>query len=132
MTITPSKVTATVTKTGTTVLKTGVVQTISVVTVVKTASCTVPSKASTVDPTCTITPTLVTAAALETATTAAARFRRMPEARAVPLNRDERIAERKARLAEKRALNKRAPDSATITVTGMNTHSSVCYILSQY
>ena len=95
-----------------------------------TATCIIPTKQTSPDPPCTITPSLVTAAALETP--ASAKMRR------VPVDRAQRIQERKERLG---ALRKRAPgrmvfasdaeyqqlmntnaaDSATITKTDLNT-----------
>jgi len=45
-------------------------------------------------------------------------FRRVRD-NVVPVDREQRIAERKARLA--RGLEKRAPDNATVTVTDTNT-----------
>lgn len=95
-----------------------------------TATCITPTKQKSPDPTCTITPTVVTAAAFETP--ASAKVRR------APVNRAQRIQERKERLG---GLQKRAEgriffafdaehqqlmifypaDCATITVTDMNT-----------
>lgn len=96
-----------------------------------TATCITPTKQTTPDPTCTITPSLATAAASETP--ASAKIRR------VPVDRGQRIQERKEHLG---VLQKRSPgriffafdaeyrqlmisyaaDSATITVTDLNTN----------
>ncbi|KAL1297196.1 hypothetical protein AAFC00_004766 [Neodothiora populina] len=119
VTSTPSKVTTTITKTVGTVKKTARVVIPSIVTKSRTATCSIPARQTFPDPTCTITPTLVTAAALQT-DAAKAKFRRVPDAIAI-LDRDTRIAERKARLAERRAIAKRTPDAATVTVTDTNT-----------
>lgn len=102
-TITPAAVTTTTTTTiGTITL---VKYTVSIFQVVQTqtASCVLPTKPTKHDPTCTIRPSLVHAAALETAS--AAKFRRVLD-RPVPLDRALRIRERKERLAK---LQKRAP-----------------------
>lgn len=71
---------------------------ISQVVVMSTATCITPTKQTTPDPTCTITPSLATAAALETP--AYAKIRR------VPVDRAQRIQERKERLG---VLQKRSP-----------------------
>lgn len=124
MTVTPARVTTTLTKIIGTISKTARVVVPTLSTFTHTASCTT-SKQSTPDPICTITPTLVTAAALQTAA-AKAKFRRVPDAMAIA-DRDTRIAERKARMAEKRALIKRSPDSATVTVTGRKSRGFHCH-----
>jgi len=117
ITTTPQKVTVTTTKVQGTVKETAYTVEPRLITKIHTASCKVPRKQQHPDPTCSITPTLVKAAALETASPTAMRFMD----RSVPLAREQRIAERKARLAEARVLEKRAPDNATVTVTDTNT-----------
>lgn len=118
VTVTPAKVTMTKTITLETIKKTkySVVPTLTHVT--HTQSCSIPPLQPTADPTCSITPTLVTAAALST-DAAKAKFRRVPDASAVPMDRAQRIAERKARLAG--GLEKRGLDVATTTITDTNT-----------
>jgi len=135
-TIVPPKVTIITDRTVATVTKTKYSVVPTVVTRTKTASCLVPRRQQHPDPTCTITPTLVSAAALSTSPAQQAkgwgnfdnnnrfnngRFNRGHRNldRAVPLDREQRIAERKARLA--RGLEKRSPDNATVTVTDTNT-----------
>lgn len=101
-----------------------------IVTSTKTASCTLPPSQKNPDPTCTITPTLVTAAALSTgasaSATGAAKARRNLYDRAVPLDREARVAERKARREASNKLQRRAPDAATTTVTEQNTVRHLC------
>lgn len=111
-TVTPKKTTVTVTKTMGTVRKTKYTATVDLITKIHTATCSIPPVQPTRDPTCSITPTLVTAAALSTSGS------KLRFDRRVPLDRAERIAERKARLDAAAPLKKRAPDSATVTVTG--------------
>ena len=118
ITITPKRVTVKETQTVATISKTKYVVQPSVVTRTKTASCHVPRRQQHPDPKCRITPTLVSAAALQTSQ-AKGRFRRVKD-RSVPADRAQRIAERKARLA-RGELQKRAPDNATVTVTDTNT-----------
>lgn len=139
VTITPPISTVVVTKTAT-LRKTAYTVVPVVVTTTKTAFCSMPPSQRWPDPTCTITPTLVTAAALSTdsshsstkatsspaATSAAAtpvaqKVRRGLFDRAVPLDRAARIAERKARREASQKLHRRAPDSATTTVTQLDT-----------
>lgn len=102
-TTTPKKVTVTTSSALATLpvtkYKLSVVQT----TKTKTATCSIPAKQSNPDPTCKITPTLVSAAALSTGSSA--KFRRVLDRR-VPVDREQRIKERKQRLAK---LQKRAP-----------------------
>lgn len=117
LTITPKRVTTTRTKTMGTVKRTKWVVQPTLLVKTHTATCSVPKKQATPDPTCSITPTLMSAAALQTASSA--KFRRLD--RRVPLDRAQRIAERKARLAERSELEKRAPDAAVVTSTDTNT-----------
>lgn len=139
VTITPPVSTVVVTKTAT-LRKTAYTVVPVVVTKTETASCSMPPSQRWPDPKCTITPTLVTAAALSTdssdsstkaasspastsaaATPAAQKVRRGLFDRAVPLDRAARLAERKARREASQKLHRRAPDSATTTVTELNT-----------
>ncbi|KAH0292975.1 hypothetical protein KCU71_g15085, partial [Aureobasidium melanogenum] len=144
VTITPPISTVMVTKTAT-LRKTAYTVVPFVSTITKTAHCSMPPSQRWPDPTCTITPTLVTAAALSTdastisatasssssaaassspaaSTSAAAqKVRRGLFDRAVPLDRAARVAERKARREASQKLHRRAPDSATTTVTELNT-----------
>ena len=85
-------------------------------TVTHTASCDHPRRPSRNDPTCSFTPTLVTAAALEpTANSFRLRDRH------VPVDREERVRQRKERLQELHSLQKRAPDVETTTITETDT-----------
>ncbi|KAI9664628.1 MAG: hypothetical protein M1821_006074 [Bathelium mastoideum] len=120
-TITPAAVTSTKTVTLLTLHPTKYTVSVDLTTVTKTASCKTGVRASTTDPTATITPTIVTAAALSTGgVKPRGRFDRR-----VPTNAEERIAQRKAKIAARRAglagLVKRSPDQATVTVTDTNT-----------
>lgn len=91
----------------------------SYVTSTHTAHCTVPHRQPHPDPTCTFTPTKITAAALQTQ---ARRIRGMSDRR-VPTDRKQRLQERKDRLEVAPAAHprKRGVDSATTTVTATNT-----------
>lgn len=89
-------------------------------TVTHTASCDQPRRPSRNDPTCSFTPTLVTAAALEP-TASSLRLRD----RSVPIDREERIRERKERLRKFHPLEKRAPDVETTTITETDTDKFV-------
>ncbi|KAI4726714.1 hypothetical protein E4T49_05550 [Aureobasidium sp. EXF-10728] len=139
VTITPAISTVVVTKTAT-LRKTDYTVVPVLTTKTITASCSMPPSQQWPDPTCTITPTLVTAAALSTddsasstksasaaataATTSSApaqKIRRGLFDRAVPLDRAARIAERKARREASNKLHRRAPDSATTTMTQTDT-----------
>ncbi|KAG9701242.1 hypothetical protein KCU95_g4688, partial [Aureobasidium melanogenum] len=142
VTITPPISTVMVTKTAT-LRKTAYTVVPFVSTITKTAHCSMPPSQRWPDPKCTITPTLVTAAALSTgasttsataaastsasassaasSSAAAQKIRRGLFDRAVPLDRAARIAERKARREASQKLHRRAPDSATTTVTELNT-----------
>ncbi|KAH0269409.1 hypothetical protein KCU91_g8739, partial [Aureobasidium melanogenum] len=126
VTITPPISTVMVTKTAT-LRKTAYTVVPFVSTITKTAHCSMPPSQRWPDPKCTITPTLVTAAALSTdasttsAAAAAQKVRRGLFDRAVPLDRAARVAERKARREASQKLHRRAPDSATTTVTELNT-----------
>jgi hypothetical protein len=131
VTITPAVSTVIVTKTAT--LKKTAYTVIPVPTTkTRTAACSMPPSQRWPDPTCTITPTLVTAAALSTdnadsatatsaSVTSAAPARRGLFDRAVPLDRAARVAERKARREANNKLHRRAPDSATTTMTQTDT-----------
>ena len=89
-------------------------------TVTHTASCNQPRRPSRNDPTCSFTPTLVTAAALEpTANSFRLRDRH------VPADREERIRERNERLRKLHPLEKRAPDVETTTITETDTDKFV-------
>jgi hypothetical protein len=138
VTITPAVSTVVVTKTAT-LKKTAYTVVPIPTTKTVTASCSMPPSQRWPDPTCTITPTLVTAAALSTdagsstgsassvsATSTAPAVRRGLFDRAVPLDRAARIAERKARREANNKLHRRAPDSATTTMTQTDTVSSIC------
>ncbi|MCJ1426818.1 hypothetical protein MMC29_004721 [Sticta canariensis] len=109
-TITPAKVTSTTTSTLGTITLVDFTVPISQVVVTSTATCITPTKQKSPDPTCTTGPCLAAAAPLETP--ASAKFRRLA------IDRAQRIQERKERLGE---MQKRSPDSATITVTDLNT-----------
>ncbi|GAM83351.1 hypothetical protein ANO11243_013380 [Dothideomycetidae sp. 11243] len=95
----------------------------SYVTSTHTAHCTVPHRQPHPDPTCTFTPTKITAAALQTQ---ARRIRGMSDRR-VPTDRKQRLQERKDRLEVAPAAHprKRGVDSATTTVTATNTVSPI-------
>ncbi|KAG9694475.1 hypothetical protein KCU95_g5619, partial [Aureobasidium melanogenum] len=130
VTVTPPISTVEVTKTAT-LRKTAYTVVPFVSTITKTAHCSMPPSQRWPDPKCTITPTLVTAAALSTdASTTSASASATPKVRrglfdrAVPLEREARLAERKARreTRQKMNLHRRAPDSATTTVTELNTY----------
>lgn len=103
ITVTPAKVTSTMTKTLATVTSVKYSVEISQVITTKTATCVLPTKQPYPDPTCTITPSLVVAAALETNTSS--KIRRVID-RHVPLDQAQRIKERNERLGH---LQKRAP-----------------------
>ena len=103
ITVIPAKVTSTTTGTLATVTAVNYSVEISQVISTKTATCVLPTKQPNPDPTCTITPSLVVAAALETNTSA--KIRRVLD-RHVPLDRAQRIKERNERLGH---LQKRAP-----------------------
>ncbi|KAI5205017.1 hypothetical protein E4T39_03285 [Aureobasidium subglaciale] len=125
VTITPASATVVVTKTATLQTTAYTVKPI-LVTKTNTATCSIPTTADLPDPTATITPSLVTAAALSTdsasaTSTAAVKYRRGLFDRAVPIDREARIAERKARRQANNKLQKRAPDFATTTLTETNT-----------
>ncbi|KAL9097159.1 MAG: hypothetical protein Q9165_000586 [Trypethelium subeluteriae] len=128
-TVTPAAVTSTKTITLLTLHPTKWTLSIVKATATKTASCKTPIRAQTADPTATITPTLITAAALQSssasANVAAAIKRRGRVDRRVPLDAEQRIAERKAKIAARGArfagIEKRAPDLATTTITDTNT-----------
>lgn len=110
-TVTPAKVTTTTTTTIGTITRVKYTVAISQIVQTKTASCVLPTKQSNPDPTCTITPSLVVAAALQTS--ASAKFRRVLDRR-VPFDRAQRIKERKERLAR---LQKRAPGRVTALIS---------------
>ena len=118
-TVTPKKVTVSSTKTMATVSKIHYTVVPKVIVQTHTASCHVPMRQQHPDPKCTFTPTLIKAAALETSASKA--HARDVAGRSVPLDREVRIAERKAALAERAVLEKRSPDNATTTVTDTNT-----------
>ncbi|KAL8821165.1 MAG: hypothetical protein Q9191_007365 [Dirinaria sp. TL-2023a] len=110
-TVTSTPPPVTVTKTVTLITLTITKPTLSVkkVTSTSTATCVTPAKQTSPDPTATITPTAITAAALQTPASGA-KFRR------VPVDREQRLKQRAERM-----VNKRAPDAPTITVTDTNT-----------
>ena len=130
-TSTPKPVKTTVTITQATVTRTTWSLDIDQVIVTSTATCVTPTKQTKPDPKCTITPTLVSAKALETGKKV-----RYIKDRRVPLDKTQRIKERKERLG---LMQKRAPgrpkdecrwsqayeifisDAPTATVTDMNT-----------
>jgi hypothetical protein len=100
----------------------------TVITVTKTKSCRIPRRQNHQDPTCTITPTVVHAAAFETTTPTSTppatspRPRRRDAARrhaALDNDRAAFLAARSARLADSRALvlEKRGLDNSTVTIT---------------
>lgn len=136
MTITPAKSTVVTTKTAT-LKKTAYTAVPILTTKTITATCSIPTTQKYPDPTCTITPTLITAAALSTddsasstaaatpSASAAVKIRRGLFDRSVPLEREARIAERKARREAANKLQRRAPDVATTTLTESNTVSFV-------
>ncbi|TKX23282.1 hypothetical protein C1H76_4349 [Elsinoe australis] len=119
------------TKTFGTISKTAHTAVPTYVTVTETASCSIPEQKT--DSPCKFTPTLVAAAAMMTDAPAppAPRFRpvyerrsdgkAVPKGRVVPVDRARRVKERKERLAAARGVQKRSPDSATVTVTDQNT-----------
>ncbi|THX89918.1 hypothetical protein D6D05_00897 [Aureobasidium pullulans] len=132
VTITPAKSTVVTTKTAT-LKKTAYTAVPILTTKTITATCSIPTTQKYPDPTCTITPTLITAAALSTddsasstaaatpSASAAVKIRRGLFDRSVPLEREARIAERKARREAANKLQRRAPDVATTTLTETNT-----------
>ncbi|KAK3112506.1 hypothetical protein LTR53_011160 [Teratosphaeriaceae sp. CCFEE 6253] len=81
--------------------------------------CSIPPRQPWADPWCTITPTLVSAAALSTNSVAAHAARRRGIVHRVPSDREVRIAERKARLARAR-VDRRDTTASTTTVTETN------------
>jgi hypothetical protein len=100
----------------------------TVITVTKTKSCRIPRRQNHQDPTCTITPTVVHAAAFETTTPTSTppptspRPRRRDAARrhaALDNDRAAFLAARSARLADSRALviEQRGLDNSTVTIT---------------
>ncbi|KAK4958862.1 hypothetical protein LTR10_003659 [Elasticomyces elasticus] len=121
-TLFPRRVTTTRTITMGTISKTKYIAIPTIITKTKTMTCSVPHRQPWADPTCTITPTLVSAAALSTdgAGTTSSPARRRDNARRVPSEREIRIAERKARLAVGKK-EKRALDFPTTTITDLNT-----------
>ncbi|KAK3638306.1 hypothetical protein LTR56_013135 [Elasticomyces elasticus] len=121
-TLFPRRVTTTRTITMGTISKTKYIAIPTIITKTKTMTCSVPHRQPWADPTCTITPTLVSAAALSTdgAATTSSPARRRDNARRVPSEREIRIAERKARLAGGKK-EKRALDFPTTTITDLNT-----------
>ncbi|KAK4893905.1 hypothetical protein LTR27_007711 [Elasticomyces elasticus] len=121
-TLVPRRVTTTRTITMGTISKTKYIAIPTIITKTKTMTCSIPHRQPWADPTCTITPTLVSAAALSTdsAATTSAPARRRDNARRVPSEREVRIAERKARLAGGKK-EKRALDFPTTTITDLNT-----------
>lgn len=128
MQITPKRVTTTKTKTVGTITKTKFKVEPTVITKTKTKTCSVPRRQPTRDPWCTITPTLVHAAALETSSTPIATsssksgsHRRQDAVHKLPLDIEQRLAERRARLAEAPVLEKRGLDNATATLTETDT-----------
>ncbi|PNS20951.1 hypothetical protein CAC42_2882 [Sphaceloma murrayae] len=98
-------------------------------TVTETASCVIPTHKT--DKPCRVTPTRIVAMALMTDGPHAKRFHpvyergvpadRMLNIREVPVNREQRLFERKERLAAARRREKRSPDSATVTIVDSNT-----------
>ncbi|KAK5739199.1 hypothetical protein LTR17_005500 [Elasticomyces elasticus] len=120
-TLVPRRVTTTRTITMGTISKTKYIAIPTIITKTKTMTCSIPHRQPWADPTCTITPTLISAAALSTdaAATTSAQARRRDNARRVPFEREVRIAERKARLAGGK--EKRALDFPTTIITDLNT-----------
>jgi len=100
-----------------------------VVTKTKTLTCSIPKRQNHHDPWARITPTVVYAAALETAsssasataTTSGARRRRDATRNVAAENRAEFLAAREARLADAQVIEKRGLDNATVTLTELNT-----------
>ncbi|KAK5116862.1 hypothetical protein LTR85_009122 [Meristemomyces frigidus] len=124
-TVTPHQVTSTKTVTMGTVRKTKYTAVPTLVTKTVVQTCSIPPTQRWPDPFCTITPTLVSAAALSTASAeATSAGRRRDNMRRVPADRAARIAERKARLAAARK-EKRGLDVATTTLTDLNTSDYV-------
>ncbi|KAL9065001.1 MAG: hypothetical protein Q9157_007631 [Trypethelium eluteriae] len=128
-TVTPAAVTSTKTITLLTLHPTKWTLSIAKATATKTASCKAPIKPQTADPTATITPTLITAAALQSsspsASAAVAIKRRSRVDRRVPLDAEQRISERKAKIAARGArfadIEKRGVDQTVTTITDTNT-----------
>lgn len=94
----------------------------------KTLTCSVPRRQPTRDPWATITPTIVHAAALETAApssstkaTTIGASRRRDARRHVAEDRSEFLAAREARLADAQAIEKRGLDNSTVTITELDT-----------
>ncbi|KAF1991808.1 hypothetical protein K402DRAFT_416340 [Aulographum hederae CBS 113979] len=125
-TVTPAKVTVTSTKTYATITKIRPTVQLSIVTKSKTMSCKLPIRASTTDKTCTIVPTVVSAAALASTTAADVpeRFRLarlLKERAAIPgagFDKERFVRERREYLAANEHLVvKRDIDLATVTVT---------------
>ncbi|KAM0716460.1 hypothetical protein Q7P37_007905 [Cladosporium fusiforme] len=126
ITSTPKRVTTTKTKIVGTITKHKYKVEPTVITKTKTKTCSLPRRQPHRDPWCTITPTLVHAAALETPTASTSSkksgaHRREDIVRRIPADLAERLAERKARLQEAEVLEKRGLDNATATITETDT-----------
>jgi hypothetical protein len=126
---TPKKVTTTKTKILGTITKHAYTVVPTVVTKTKTLTCSIPKRQNHHDPWARITPTVVYAAALETAssstsataTTSGARRRRDATRNVAAENRAEFLAAREARLADAQVIEKRGLDNATVTLTELDT-----------
>ncbi|GAB1738701.1 hypothetical protein NU219Hw_g3497t1 [Hortaea werneckii] len=121
-TITPKRVTTTKTVTIGTIRKTAYTAIPTVKTKTLTKTCSLPHRATKKDKKATVTPTLVTAAALQITTvpepTPKPRMRRAPlDAEGRLLEKQAFVAERRAWLEENGQLEKRGLDVATTTVT---------------
>ncbi|KAF2137676.1 uncharacterized protein K452DRAFT_301847 [Aplosporella prunicola CBS 121167] len=122
VTTTPKRVTITNTVTLATITIPRVSLSVVKSFVTKTASCHLPQRQPSQDPPCKIKPTIagVTASAMETATSA--KFRQVRDIEhSINNNITHFLMERRERLAAAHALEKRAPDVETLTVTETNT-----------
>jgi hypothetical protein len=126
---TPKKVTTTKTQILGTITKHAYTVIPTVVTKTKTLTCSIPKRQPYHDPWARITPTVVYAAALETAslttsvaaTTTGTHRRRDAKRHVAADNRAEFLAAREARLADAQVIQKRGLDNGTVTLTELDT-----------
>jgi len=129
ITKTPKKVTTTKTQILGTITKHAYTVIPTVVTKTKTLTCSIPKRQPYHDPWARITPTVVYAAALETAslttsvaaTTTGTHRRRDAKRHVAADNRAEFLAAREARLADAQVIQKRGLDNGTVTLTELDT-----------
>ncbi|KAK3111847.1 hypothetical protein LTR53_012479 [Teratosphaeriaceae sp. CCFEE 6253] len=118
-TSTPVRITTTRIITQGTVSKTKYTAIPTLVTKTTIQTCSIPPRQPWADPWCTITPTLVSAAAISTNSVAAHAARRRGIVHRVPSDREVRVAERKARLAGAQ-VDRRDTMASSTTVTETN------------